>query len=70
MLSEIGALDEENLRDLMLATEHHAWQFKKFARRLLEALLEERADPDLWKGLCEGFPQDEYRYLHEKIKAL
>ncbi len=70
MLMEVGGLNEQNLRDLMQATEHHTWQFKKFARRLLEALLEERADPELWKGLSEGFPQDEYRYLHEKIKAL
>jgi len=70
MLHEVGALGPENLRDLMHATEHHSWQFKKFARHLLEALLEEQPNPEAWKELAEPFPRDHYRYLHEKIDSL
>lgn len=70
MLREVGALSEVNLRDLMQATEHHTWQFKRFARRLLEALMEERPDPKMWNGLSKDFPREEYPYLHDKIKAL
>ena len=70
LLHEVGALDRENLRDLMQATEHHSWQFKKFARRLLDALMEQQPDADSWKGLAEPFPRDNYRYLYEKIDSL
>ena len=70
MLRQAGALSPENLRDLMQATEHHSWQFKKFARNLFEDLLEEQADPAFWKGLAENFPRQRYRYLYQKIEAL
>jgi aminopeptidase N len=70
MLYEVGALGQENLRDLMHATEHHSWQFKKFARRLLDALLEEQPDAATWRDLAEPFPRDRYRYLHQKIDSL
>ena len=70
MLSEIGALSRQNLQDLMQATEHHSWQFKKFARNLFEELLKEQADPDLWKPLAENFPREQYNYLHQKIESL
>lgn len=70
MLREVGALGRDNLLDLLQATEHHTWQFKRYARRLLETLLEEQPDPVLWKGLAENFPRESYRYLHQKIDAL
>ena len=70
MLREVDALNEENLRDLMQATEHHVWQFKRYSRRLLEALLEEQPDPAFWQGLARVFPRDQYRYIHEKIDVL
>jgi aminopeptidase N len=70
MLHQVGALGPENLRDLMQATEHHSWQFKKFARNLFEALLEEQADPAFWKGLAQNLPRERYRYLHQKIESL
>jgi aminopeptidase N len=70
LLQQVGALGPENLRDLMQATEHHSWQFKKFARNLFEALLEEQADPAFWRSLSKNFPRDRYRYLHQKIESL
>ncbi|MDX1333583.1 MAG: M1 family metallopeptidase [Robiginitalea sp.] len=70
MLREVGALGPENLQDLMQATEHHSWQFKKFARNLFEELLKEQGNPDLWKNLAENFPRDRYKYLHQKIESL
>ncbi|MEJ2584481.1 MAG: hypothetical protein P8Z38_05375, partial [Robiginitalea sp.] len=70
MLQEVGALQLENLRDLMQATAHHSWQFRKFARRLLETLLEEKADPVFWKNLAAGLPRERYGYLYQKIESL
>ncbi len=39
-LDEIGALSNQNLNDLLEASNHHSWQFKKYARNLIGVLLE------------------------------
>jgi aminopeptidase N len=70
ILQEVGALNRENLRDLIEATEHHSWQFRKFARRLLDALLEQGPEAAFWRDLAEPFPRDRYRYVHKKIDSL
>ncbi|MCO5723449.1 M1 family metallopeptidase [Robiginitalea marina] len=70
ILQEVGALNRENLRDLIEATEHHSWQFRKFARRLLDALLEQGPEAAFWRDLAEPFPRDRYRYVHQKIDSL
>jgi len=39
-LNEIGALSTTNLKDLLIASDHHSWQFKKYVRNLITVLLE------------------------------
>ncbi len=70
MLREVGALSRENLLDLMQATEHHSWQFKKYARRLLDEVIRDQPEPAFWKGLAGTFPRERFGYLHQKIDSL
>lgn len=67
-LKETFGLNEESLRNLVIATNHHAWQFKKFARNLLDKLLE---DPD-YKARLEKLAiklnTEESRYLNSKME--
>lgn len=67
-LKEAFTFNEECLVNLMQATNHHAWQFKKFARNLVEELLE---DPDYYKlieNLSQELKDDDLRYIHTKLK--
>lgn len=71
MLHEIDALGAENIKDLMEATEHHSWQFKIFARRLLEKILESKTESaDALKRMAGTFPKEKYGFLHDKIGRL
>lgn len=45
-LKEAFGFTDQNLKDLIQATTHHSWQFKKFARETLDGLLK---DPDYKK---------------------
>ncbi len=70
LLRQIDALDEQNLRDLIGATEHHSWQFRNFARRLLDELIEQRPERDFWESLAPGFPEASFPYFYNKMYAL
>ncbi len=70
LLRQIDALGTENLRDLLHATEHPSWQFRKFARRLLDELLRDLPEPGLWQGLIKPMPEEEYPYVYSKIREL
>ena len=70
LLRQIDALSEQNLRDLIGATEHHSWQFRIFARRLLDELMQQRPERGYWESLAEGFPEASFPYFYAKINAL
>ncbi|MDG1572845.1 M1 family aminopeptidase [Robiginitalea sp. M366] len=70
LLQQVDALSEENLRDLIQATEHHAWEFRLFCRRMLDRLMAGYRDPAFWKRLGTEFPQDKFRYFHSKLNEL
>ena len=70
LLRQIDALGMENLRDLLHATEHPSWQFRKFARRMLDELLQDRPDPGMWRELSRSMPEADYPYIHRKIGEL
>ena len=58
---------DQNLKDLINACIHHSWQFKKYARDLLDRLLE---DPRYKKRLIELSKElkgEELRYLKSKL---
>ncbi len=67
-LKEAITFNEESLINLILATNHHAWQFKKFARNLVDELLE---DPNYYlkiQKLAQELKDDDLRYIHTKLK--
>lgn len=65
--SEIG-FTEKSLEHLIMATEHHSWQFKKYARNLIEQLLKEdtyeKRISMVFKKLNNG---GELRYMKSKL---
>ena len=65
-ISEIG-FNDFSIKNLINATAHHSWQFRKFARDVLDDLLE---DPDYKiriEALAKELKEDELRYLNTKL---
>lgn len=63
-LKEAFGFTDQNLKNLLQATAHHSWQFKKFARNVLTKLLK---DPDYKKrieNLRDELKDEELRYLN------
>ena len=70
LLAELGVVEGESLGNLIWGTEHHAWQFKLFCRRLLDALIEENPDPAYWTNYIEEFSERSFPYFYIKISEL
>jgi aminopeptidase N len=70
MLQQVGALDVQNIADLMEATEHHSWQFRKFSREMLKEVMVQTPEAANWEELAGRYPKTRYKYLHELITAL
>ncbi len=70
LLRQIDALGEQNLRDLIGATEHHSWQFRNYTRRMLDELMEGRPDRTYWESLGGDFPEASFPYFYTKLHAL
>ncbi|WP_445382099.1 M1 family metallopeptidase [Robiginitalea sp. IMCC43444] len=70
LLNQVDAFNNKNIKDLIQATEHHRWSFKKFSRALFLQLLEQRPDREYWEMVSRGFSRETYAYIYEKIEAL
>jgi aminopeptidase N len=70
MLQQVDALNLQNVRDIMEATEHHSWQFRKFSRAMLEDMFTQSPEEVDWKELAREFPKEKYKYLHDLIDNL
>ncbi|MFK8102871.1 MAG: M1 family peptidase, partial [Saprospiraceae bacterium] len=62
-LKEAFGLNADSLTDLVRATNHHSWQFKKFARDLLKELLEDTDYKTRLEKLLTELNSDESGYL-------
>ena len=69
-LKEAFGFTEQNLRDLIEATGHHSWQFKKFSRALLDDLLEDKVYKERIVTLITELKLEEKRYIQSKLKQL
>ncbi|MDO6809027.1 M1 family metallopeptidase [Zobellia galactanivorans] len=65
-LREIGFIDE-GLANLINATNHHSWQFKKYARGLIGQLLEDQEYKTRIEKLVGKLNQEETRYISTKL---
>ena len=67
-LHQAVGLNEESLKNLLKATAHHSWQFKKFARNLVDELVTDTDDKTRFLALAKELKDDDLRYLNTKLK--
>ncbi len=67
-LNEAFGFTDQNLLDLIQATTHHAWQFKKYARDLLDKLLKDEIYRERIRSLVDKLLPEEKRYIESKLK--
>ena len=67
LIGEVFEFSEQNLLDLLNASEHHSWQFRKYARNLLEGLLKDDEQRKRLIALAKGLNEDEFRYINIKL---
>jgi aminopeptidase N len=67
-LKEAFGLDDTSLSNLIKATNHHSWQFKKFARNLVEELLKDADYEVRLQEVAKQLTEEEVRYIHTKFK--
>lgn len=66
-LAQLIGFSDNNLLDLVDATQHHSWQFRKYARSLLDELLEKKEYRDRIDRLRVKFNKEELRYISNKL---
>lgn len=66
-LNQALGLDTESLRNLVNATNHHSWQFKKFARNLVDELMTDEDYKVRFEVLAQELDTEETHYLKTKL---
>ena len=67
LIGEVFEFSDQNLLDLLNASEHHSWQFRKYARNLLEGLLKDDKQRKRLVALAKELNEDEFRYINTKF---
>ena len=65
-VSEIG-FNDQSLKNLINATVHHSWQFKKYAQNLMDKLLKDSDYQNRIEGIAKELKEDELRYMNTKL---
>ncbi|MCK0156706.1 M1 family metallopeptidase [Cellulophaga sp. F20128] len=66
-INDLFYLTEENLKDLANATSHPVWQFKKFARNLVDELVKHEQYKQAFETLEFQIKEAEFRYIKSKL---
>lgn len=66
-LHQAVGLNDESLKNLIKATTHHSWQFKKFARNLVDELLNDADYKTRFLAMTKKLNGAELRYLNTKL---
>tara|TARA_R110002049_G_C9169428_1_gene561758 strand:+ start:840 stop:2897 length:2058 start_codon:yes stop_codon:yes gene_type:complete len=66
-LEELIGFSDKNLLDLINATQHHTWQFRKYSRTLLDQLLEKKEYRERIDRLKVKLNEVELRYISNKL---
>ncbi|MEX0288173.1 MAG: M1 family metallopeptidase [Flavobacteriaceae bacterium] len=69
LLSEVLKLSDENLKDLVNASVHHSWQFRKFARELLDKTMANDKQKQRLQRLIKELKGEERRYIKSKLEV-
>ncbi|RRQ48683.1 M1 family peptidase [Maribacter algicola] len=67
-LYQINAVNREVLRQLILATDHHSWQFRMFVRNLLDEMLTNENLKQQIVSVAMQLKPSDVRYLKTKIE--
>ena len=67
VLAEVFPLADQNLLDLIDASVHHSWQFRNFARSLIERLLKDDKQKERFLKLSKELKGKELRYIQSKL---
>lgn len=68
IIGDVFEYSDQNLLDLIGATTHHSWQFRKYARNLLDGLLKDDDQKKRIIGLSKALEDEELRYIRTKLK--
>ncbi len=68
LLAEVFPLTDQNLLDLINASVHHSWQFRNFARNLIERLLNDDKQKERLLKLSKELKGKELRYIKSKLE--
>ncbi len=66
-LNQVFGFTEQNLKDLVNASVHHSWQFKKSSRNLLEGLLKDEEQKKRLKEILKDLSGKEFQFLNSKL---
>ncbi|MGB5818049.1 MAG: M1 family metallopeptidase [Saonia sp.] len=66
-IDEVFNFTDQNLKDLANASVHHNWQFRKFARNLLDKLLKDDNYRKRITNLSQELKGEELRYISNKL---
>ncbi|MFD0797365.1 M1 family metallopeptidase [Maribacter chungangensis] len=66
-LRDIQIMNTAVLKQLIKATNHHSWQFRNFARRLLDEQLENEVAKSQIETVRKELKEDDLRYLNTKL---
>ncbi|TDQ31298.1 M1 family metallopeptidase [Zeaxanthinibacter enoshimensis] len=69
-LEEARMFTEKNILDLLFASAHHSWQFRKFARNLLERLMKDDKQLARIRRVAAMLPEGKATYINQKLKEL
>ena len=69
LLSEVLTLSDNNLKDLVNASVHHSWQFRKFARALLDKTLANDKQKQRLQNLVKELKGEAQRYIKSKLEV-
>ena len=69
LISEVFPLTDQNLKDLVNASVHHSWQFRNFARNLIEKLLKDDKQKQRLLELSKELKGKELRYIQSKMEV-
>lgn len=67
IIGDVLEYTDQNILDLVNACVHHSWQFRKYARGLLDTLLKVDGQRNRIIGLTKGMNDDELRYIRTKL---
>ncbi|MCX2719696.1 M1 family metallopeptidase [Lentiprolixibacter aurantiacus] len=67
VIHDVLGLNDQNLKDLAQACVHHVWQFRNFARNLMEELLRDEVYRHRVQGMLSELGQKERVYLNKSL---